>query len=197
MDWFAVTATALGALTAVVSAIAAVASARSARAANDTATKLASLEIERRHAELTPVFAVETFAQQGGYLRLTVKLIGPTGLDRLDKLTASVRDDSVDRRSDIVGGATDEQIVNQVWGPWRFSPGVDGAPASGRRVKAISLALGHDRPFQMERTNQPPWNESEAFRWSASWDGKPLQLNLDCERDGYSPWTVPVDVKWQ
>lgn len=51
-------------------------------------------------------------------------LLGPPSLARIDKLTTTVRDDHF-RRGDgqlLAGGPTRDQIKEQIWGPYRFSP---------------------------------------------------------------------------
>src|SRR6185437_11233766 len=92
------------------------------------ARALADIEQDRRHSEPTPRFRVRVEPWTAGNnedLRLRIMLTGPTGLDRIDGLTVTIRDDHF-RRGDgtlTAGGPTREEVKAQVWGPYRFRPG--------------------------------------------------------------------------
>jgi len=78
---------------------------RSAQAAED----LTAIEQRRRHEELTPRLSVEATCWGPGSdrLRVTVRLDGPPGLDRLDHVAVRIRDDQ-DRSPVTAGGPTRE-----------------------------------------------------------------------------------------
>lgn len=126
-------------------------------------------------------------------MRLVVALDGPPALDRLDQLTVTIRDDTTDHRS-VAGGPTDEQIAAQIWGPYRFTPGVDGADRTGRAVAPIRLLLGDDRPFQLEPSTPPPWwTDPEA--WRTEYAATPIRLAIRCcRRDNDHEWNVPLEI---
>lgn len=100
-------------------------------------------------------------------LRLRIMLTGPTGLDRIDGLTVTIRDDHFRRGEGTLtaGSPTREEIRAQVWGPNRFRPGTgpDEARADddGRvTVYDAQLPIGEELPYLLERTRPPTWATS-------------------------------------
>ncbi len=197
---------AVGAIAAVVAAgiaaWAAVQSKSSARQSNEAATALARIENDRRHSELCPQLRISTEPSAPGVkpLRLRIALVGPSGLDRLDSLTVTIRNDKL-RRGDaaIVGGATAEEIEAHIWGPFRFTPktGPDKARADdkGRATHyAESLPLGEELVFQLEPTTSPGWSEGQS---QESWErtvGSAIRLTLDASRANLGSWTLPCEI---
>jgi len=125
---------------------------------------------------------------------LRVALVGPAALDRLDRVTVRIRDDIPGRAPVTPGGPTAEEIARQVWGPYRFVPGVDGADQTGRSVAPFGLLLGDWRPLALERTPAPTWS-SDATAWQRQYNDQPVRLTLACVREGDEPWTVPQEVR--
>ncbi len=119
--------------------------------------------------------------------------MGPPGLDRLDRLIVSIRDDIHGRAPVTAAEPTAEQIAEQVWGPYRFVRSVDGADTTGRSVAPVSLLLGDWRPFALEHTPPPPWS-SDSGGWRQQYADQPVRLTLTCYRQDHEPWTVPVEV---
>jgi hypothetical protein len=185
----------LGLIATVVAAFAAVAAWLTARTSNRTARSLADLERQRRQAELIPQFVFGLKRTPDGGIAISPKLVGPPALDKLDRLTVTVRDDTLDHSNNLAGGPTPEQIAAQVWGPYRFIGGADGAPANGRSVAPIPLLLGDDRVFNLEKTRPPSWSADTGQWWTGLYGEAPVRLTLLCERDGYEPWTVPAEVE--
>lgn len=184
----------LGVVVTLIASIAAVGSWVAARHASRAAVTLTAIERRRWHTELTPRFNV-SYTTSGERATLTVALVGPTGLDRLDEMTLSIRDDRPDRDT-TTGQPSREEIAAQIWGPYRFVAGVDGADASGRHVPPIPLLPGVRRPFALERTRPPPWAGPDAVAWwGQEYQGTPLRLSMSCHRDGHDRWTVLVDVR--
>lgn len=183
----------LGGVAALVAAIASVGSWVAARQANHAAATLARIERDRWHADLTPKFEVTCQTTGGDRAQLRVALVGPAGLDRLDRVIVSVRDDIRGRRPVTAGGPSAEQIAQHVWGPYRFVPGVDRADQTGRTVAPVELHLGDWRPFALERTPPPPWS-GDIETWRRQYDSQPLRLTLTCHRQGDQPWTVPIEL---
>lgn len=185
----------LSAVAAVAAAVVAVLAWRAARAAATAATVLTQLEQGRWHNELTPRFTVTATADPEGRVRLVVALDGPAALDRLDQLTVTIRDDNTDHRSRLAGGPTVEQIAAQIWGPYRFTPRVDGADRTGRAIAPIRLLLGDDRPFQLEPSTPPPW-AGDPVAWRAKYAAAPIRLAIRCCRrnDNDHEWNVPLEV---
>ena len=176
----------------------------SERSAPDATAILARIELDRRHAELTPQFRLRYEPWTGGNdvdLRLRVQLTGPTSLGRVDGLTVTIRDDHF-RRGDgplTAGGPTREQIKEQIWGPYRFRPGTgpDEARAddSGRvTIYNAELPVGEELPYFLERTRPPFWARSMT---QASWNeqrGPVIRLLLEPWRTDFGKWTIPCEV---
>lgn len=182
----------LGVIATTIAAIAAVGAWLAARRSGRAADALTRIEARRWHAELTPKFKI-TCRVSGEHAALRIELVGPPGLDRLDRLTVRIRDDIRDRTPVVTGGPTAEEIARQVWGPYRFVAGIDGADPTGRQVAPIQLLAGDWRPFTLEKTDKPPWSEDTEW-WTAQYEGSPIRLMLRCERQGDEPWTVPIEV---
>jgi hypothetical protein len=188
-DW----ATWISASSAVVAAIAAALSLWTARTSNRTARTLAAIETDRRHAELIPTFEVRTKRVNDDVILIYPKLVGPPSLDRIDRLTVIVRDDTVDHSSELAGSPTSEQLAATIWGPYRLTPMIDGASSDGRSVGPVRLLLGDDRPFQFESTRPPIWTDAQW--WDSQYRHTPIRLAFRCETDGFEPWIVPTEVK--
>jgi hypothetical protein len=164
---------------------------RSAQAAED----LTAIERRRRHEELAPRLSVVAFCRGHGSdrVRVTVRLDGPVGLDRLDQVVVRVCDDK-DRNPVTAGGPTQEQIATTVWGPYRFVPGVDGADQLGRSVPGFPLARGESRSLEMEPTPQPSWVSAPEW-WRHEYADQPIRLEITCIQEGELPWRSPVEVE--
>ena len=185
----------LGVVATLIAAGAAVGSWRAALASNKTGSRLAEIEHSRRHTELTPQFAI-TITQAAGNddnAIIHFELIGPPGLGSLDEIRASIRDDTPDRLigQPLAGGPTKEQIAEQVWGPYTFSPRVNGAPQSGRSVEPFSLRMGDRTRRQLSRSAPPLWAGSSRHEWwGHEVKGQPVRLALECQKEGWELWTV-------
>jgi hypothetical protein len=185
------------ALLVVVGAVAAAAAVGAwwaARSSSQASAAMTAIERHRWHADLTPQFEFRCRVTSGERAELRVALAGPAGLDRLDRVTIRIRDDIPGRAPVISGGPTAEEIARQVWGPYRFVPGVDGADQTGRRVAPFGLLLGDWRPLALERTPAPTWAADPAG-WRRQFDDQPVRLTLACLREGDEPWTIPLEVQ--
>jgi hypothetical protein len=183
---------------AALSAVAAVGSWMAARRSNRTAQTVASIERDRWHAELTPIFEATIQSEEGDRATLDLQLLGPLQLRHLDSVEVAITSsDDADRTSRTTGGPTEEQINAHVWGPYRFTHGADGADEHGHAVAPFPLRVGRGRPFSIERTRPPAWQEGHdrAERWWDQWRGKPLKLVITCHRHDTDPWVVPVDIE--
>jgi hypothetical protein len=108
-------------------------------------------------------------------------------------VTVTIRDDIRGRAPVTAGGPTADQIARQVWGPYRFMPGVDGADETGRSVAPLKMLLGDSRPFTLERT-PPPARANDSGSWRRHYADQPVRLTLGCYRQDHEPWTVPIEI---
>jgi len=199
---------------AIVAAAAAVSAVWYARRSGQSAAKsaiaastAAALDMQRRHAELTPRFRVTCEQANPGApaLRLGVFLSGPPELERLDALTVTIRDDHPWRGqgTPLAGGPTPEQVAAQIWGPYRFIPGtgpgagnvrgIPGADPTGRTTPTGGLPVGEELPFFLEPTQPPSWSKQPYEHWQRE-RGTVVRLRLECRRDGWDPWAVTCEV---
>ena len=185
----------LGTVAAGLGAVAAFGAWATARAANKTGATLAAIEQRRWHADLTPECDIACRVVGSERAELRIALTGPVGLDRLDKLVVNIRDDIQRRAPVVAGGPSFEEISAQVWSPYRFVPGVDGADSNGRSVAPIELPLGDWCAFSLERTQPPPWSSNDHEWWRQQYVGAPLRLTLICNRGSHEAWVVPREVK--
>lgn len=187
--------------TAALSAAAAAGAWRAAHRSADTADTVARIEGDRWHAELLPQFDVSiegvTGDQEGARATLSVRLVGPLPLCHLDEIRIAIVSSDDMARLERPGGPSQEDLDGQVWGPLRFTHGADGADTNGQTVDPFRLDVGQGRPFSLERTRPPTWqqgNDRDA-RWRDQWLNTPMRIVLTCKRDGFKTWTVPRDVE--
>lgn len=183
---------------AALSAVAAVGAWKAAHRSNATADAVASIEQKRWQADLTPMFDVKIKRSDGSRATLDVQLIGPLPLGSLDEVSISIAnsDDAV-RDDRLAGSPSQEELDAQVWGPYRFTFGANGADVDGRTVKPFALAVGRGRPLSIEQTRPPHWQEGQdrVDRWQTQWGWMPIKLVLRCRKAGFEPWIVPCDVE--
>ena len=161
---------------------------RSTRAAE----ALSRIERRREWSDLRPEFEV-TLNERDDRATLRVHFAGPLGLDKLDRIEISLRDDFA-RQVIAAGGPIQEEIDAYVWGPYRFKAGLQGADSSGRSVAPFSLALGEERVFTLVPQQQPPWNHGPQEVWRKEYTGKPLRLKFVSAAEGFDPWVTPHEV---
>jgi hypothetical protein len=170
-----------------------------ARGSKEAGEILSRIERQRRHTELTPQLELSLDDENGPEQPVLVLcLVGPPGLDHLDQLIVSIRDDKVRDGSQLTGGPTAEQVARQIWGPYRFRTGLLGIEQDGRTAELpqqyLPLIKQSAQRFQLDPTAQPQWDESPASEWTDRYLDHPLRLIVRCERDGHEPWEVPLDV---
>ena len=202
-DWAAAVVAGVSAIVAIVAAVGTAGQWREAKRANEQAQlayeqaqELLGIEKARRHDDLTPRFdlAVEAGDVMGAPMELRVRLEGPDGLGQLNEVAITIRDDRP-REPITAGGPSAEEIGRQVWGPWRFRPGVDGADEHGRSMMPFPLGVGEQRTFVLEETSPPPWSAKSLNEWQARYQLSPLPLTLTCEPAGQEPWTLRREAR--
>lgn len=205
--WNAVAA--LGSVAAAaVAAWAARQSRQSATEANRAATRMTRIEEQRRHSELCPQFELTAKGSQTTDLvdvTLQVKLLGPIGLDRLDKLTVTIRDDYFRRHegSNLAAGPTPEEVNRQVWGPYRLKVGVGPDEARPDPVgKSITydspIPIGEGIPLVLEPTPFPPWAPSMRKDSWRQLVGEHIRITLHAEQDDHgvcNSWSLPCEIQ--
>ncbi|MFE2048029.1 hypothetical protein ACFXAS_05940 [Streptomyces sp. NPDC059459] len=156
-----------------------------ARRSANTADTLARIERDRRHEERRPRFELSLSGPYREHSTLNVHLAGPDELGEVEIVSIRVDDDDKDRSRLTPGGVTQAQIAAHVWGPYRFTPRVDGADEHGRAVGPFSLKVGRGRPFQMDRTRPGLWMVGKTMdQWQEEYLGHPVRLVIMCRVDG-------------
>jgi hypothetical protein len=136
-----------------------------------------------------------------GVFRLRVLLAGPLSLGQLDRLTVTIRDDYHTRGEGqlTAGGPTRDQIKEQIWGPYRFTPGTgpDQARAdrTGRETAySAALPVGEALVYQLEPNPPPPWSTGTT---QAEWQnqlGNVLRLALLAEHAELGSWKLACEI---
>lgn len=191
-------------MTAVGTIAAAGIAAWAAWQARDAATKLTRIEGQRHHMQLCPRVRVSCAPLNPGSetLRLRVALVGPPGLDRLDRLAVTIRNDHFLRGEgpyqQRMDGPTQEQIKEHVWGPYRFTPGTGPGEAradgTGRvTVYDDDLPMGEELPFQLEPTN-PAWISSMSVDDWQRQQGTIVRLAFTAEHNEHGTWYLPCEI---
>lgn len=179
----------LGAVSAGLSTVAAGGAYLAARRANATADSVAAIERARWHADLTPQFSID-IREGPSQSKLHVYLNGPDHLRHLDMVTLTVEDDDMDRSTQLPSGEpTQEQVDAHIWGPFRFTPRVNGGDEDGRAVGPFALEVGKGRPLAMLRTRPPHWASQDQEAWQDTYAGVAIRLRLVCRR-GDEEWVV-------
>ena len=184
--------------TAALSAVAAVGAWRAAHRSAETSKTVARIEQDRWHADLLPQFDIAIERGEGDRATLSVRLAGPVPLCHLDEISIEiVQSDDMSYRARTPGPPTQEELDAQVWGPFQFTHGADGADVNGKTVDPFPLEVGKGRPFSLERTRAPYWQQGNDrdVRWREQWLNRPVRLVLTCRRDGFKGWVVPYEVE--
>ncbi len=177
----------VNAIAAVASAIAAGAAYKATRQANATADTVARIERARHIGELTPQFKFNFSNVTADSASFHVLLEGPDNLGHLDELRISIRDDDMlHQERPGHGGATQLELDNFVWGPFRFRPRVDTSDEHGRGVGPFPLEVGAGRPLVLDRTRPGPWMGSRSQElWQRQYEAFSIRLVLHCRRGEY------------
>ncbi|MBM9624830.1 hypothetical protein [Streptomyces zhihengii] len=178
-------------VTAVASAAAAAGSWKAAHRSASTADRVARIERERWHAELTPQVELDFVETGFGQAIVTVHLAGPDALGHLDEVVISVGNDDMEHQLLHEGnGVTQADVDAHVWGPFRFSPGANRTDDHGRGPEPFELRVGTGRPLAMQRTRPGQWMEGKTqAMWQGEYAGQPIRLVLTCRR-GEETWVL-------
>ncbi|MFE6225494.1 hypothetical protein [Streptomyces sp. NPDC057854] len=184
--------------------LAALASWAATSRASDTAEALAGIERERWHRELTPELEVKVIRPPlGDRAWFRLKLTGPIGLDRLESVVVTIRDDEVDRTPRTAPPPTAADVAGQIWGPYQFTPGIDDVAEPGRTTPSFALERDDLKRLDMRRTRPPFWwNDADAEeRWRQEYLFQKVRMKIECRAKGQKPWfvycEVPVELNQQ
>ncbi|TFI30182.1 hypothetical protein [Streptomyces sp. 4R-3d] len=178
--------------TAGLSAVAAIGAWRAAHRSAGTAHTIAAIERARRLEERRPQIECSLHEPwTDGQAILKVDLIGPDSLGQLDAL--SVRVDNDDAEHILLtpgGGVTQADYDAHIWGPFRFSPGINDSDAEGRNTAEFPMTVGRGRPFAMERTRPGHWMTGKTYDdWQNDYRNEPVRLVITC-RLGEDAWVL-------
>jgi hypothetical protein len=154
-----------------------------------------AIERKRLHAELTPELRLSCESQDADSNRVTVtvELVGPAGLDRIDEATVRIRDDMPGRTPGPGGALTQEQISEVIWGPYRIVTGLMDTDSLGRAHGPFPLAKNEPYPIPLERSFMPSWVQDPRY-WRDQYNDKPVRLEITCRRQGQESWIIPAEV---
>lgn len=179
---------------AAVSAVAAFGSWRAAVAARRTADRLAGIELDRQHRELTPKFALEVNPDPNNseLAHLLVSLV-PGGVETLDEVIVTILDGpGQDRRaSGPPRGVSASDFATFVWSPWVFDEGASAQVVDPRTTRPRPYARGSGRNWdrlQLRRSRPGSWMTSTS---AASWSdevGSTMWVQLTCKLKGHNEW---------
>lgn len=166
---------------------------RAAERANATADSVAEVERERWHYEMTPQFdvTITRFGPASGRASLLLTFEGPPALGRLDSVEIEIRDDGYVHGVGLAG-MEEQRIVETIWGPYRFCPGINNTTSDGRLSPGVPLELGEWIKRALEYSLPPSW--TDRTYWRDRYDGEPVRLWVRCRREGYQPWTLAYNV---
>jgi hypothetical protein len=161
------------------------------------------LERRRRHEELTPSFLVqvEPWAAGTDLMRLRVAQQGPPSIDHLDSLVLSIcNDDSYwpDERNVAANGHNYEEVMNQVWAPYRFTPGTGPGEACadqhGREIAyEAPLPAGEELAFQLEPTRPGSWSSLPQEEWQRQ-RGNAIRLAITSAHREHGKWHLGARI---
>jgi len=188
------------AIAAVAAAIAALGSWKAASRANQTTTALATIELDRRHDELTPDFDISCTERDTSPSTADMRVTLTRGrLERLDEVTITILDetDKDHWTRGLPSGVTQEQAESFVWGPWEFNAAASAQAVSNRTTKPRSYTIADGKNWDLlglNRTRPGHWMSATSQQaWQEQHDGQPLRLLITC-RVADATWTIPYDV---
>ncbi len=152
----------------------------------------------RRHVELAPGFLVqvEPWAEGSDLMRLRIVQQGPPSIDHLHSLALSIcNDDSYwpNERNVIANGHNYDEVRNQVWAPYRFTPGTGPGEARadlhGRETAyEAPLPAGEELAFQLEPTRPGTWTGGMTQEEWQRQRGNVIRLAITATNPDHGTW---------
>lgn len=176
----------------MASAIAAGGSWVAARRSNATSRHVAEIEAFRHQAEIKPEFRLEARAVGDNSVELQIEFVASAGLERLDAVTLSIRDDRVHLPADHAGATPADELARAVWGPCRFRRAAHSGDDTGRELLPFALALAETHIDFLERSPCPSWHDPAL--WDLDHRGKPIRLKVIVDAGIHGRWTIPAEV---
>ena len=168
--------------------------ARHADESAGAAMTIVEVEQRREHRDLFPQVEISCVRKPGHTLfELIVRLKGPDALDHLDRFTVTIRDDGQARTPSAGSDVTQQELDEQIWGPYLLKPYGGGADGFGRASVPRPLAVGEQWSWYLLPTSPPRW-VTDPNSWTQQYASEPVRLALTCERDGYEPWILRREI---
>lgn len=176
---------------------------KSVKVTAEATAGLTSVEVERRHTELTPEFEIRLTESLQGVNdngELEARLIGPAGLDYLDEVVITIQDEAwIEHWGDrLPPHVTEGDARRFVWGPWQFNIRARVQIADERTTTpyAYSRITGRTvQRLQLERTRPGTWmTGTTPDVWRRQQPG-PLRVLITCRRAPYQPWYLLYEVE--
>ncbi|MFD5616681.1 hypothetical protein [Kitasatospora sp. NPDC127060] len=180
----------IAAVAAVVSALVAVFAWKAADRSAAVSERVAGIERDRWHRDLTPDLDIRLVQQNMNHWTLSVDLDGPEGLDYLDSITVEILDEKGVSHLPGPAGPTAEDLAQVIWGPLRLRPGVDGVAHPGRTTTVEGLVLGQRAVRALEVSLRPAWDNDPIDSWARRYLDQPLRLRVVCHKAGQKSWTL-------
>lgn len=174
----------------------AVASWHATARASDTAEAMRRIEHDRWRHEFAPVLVFQPVHQPAPHQRKTMlrfKFDGPAMHERVT-VRMSIFPDGRFRKPGVTHGLTRQQIEAQVWGPYRFEPGIDGASGDGKSVPEFTLSLGQQRSFWLIETDPPASYPGGQAEWWHHYCESPVRVRVEITAGGET-WADIKDVE--
>lgn len=191
-------------LVAILALLIAVMSAIYTRMQAISSDRLAEIEIDRRHRELTPKFRIRAQvideSAYPGFARLFVMLAGGQ-LESLDAATITILNTVEIQPWGLPEGVTEPEADQILWSGWEFDTWFYG----GREKKAsdhrhsiprrLSRVEGKDwYELLLRRTAPPKWDKRTGAEWRTGYESVPLRLHLKCQVAGFKTWDIFENV---
>ncbi|MFD4142353.1 hypothetical protein [Streptomyces sp. NPDC058572] len=165
--------------------ITAVASWLATARASETAEAMRKIERDRWKHEFKPILTFATIPLPAPALDKTMlrfKYDGPA-MHKTVTVRLTIVNDGRFRKPGVTQGLTQRQIDDHIWGPYRFELGMEGASADGKSVPPITLSVGDQRGFWLQRNGPPAEGTQDVTDWMEHYLDAPLYLWVEIATD--------------
>ncbi len=157
-------------------------SARATEAAARAAETSASVAKQAFDASMAPQWEAvgATQVDGSGQIAVGIRLVGPPGLNLLERIWITVWGDEHLRPWDGEP-LTMEQRAEAVWGPYKFSPGFEREASLGHVAGPFAMVRGAPLVLDMQRSDPPP-RYTNVTKWRKRYEITPIRLLISVER---------------